>query len=155
MRRISSRMTFVNKRVFPVVYFGLLLAFMAVPLALSIVRNTASPPLAAFIVPAILIVGGYFLMRRLIFILVDEVWDNGNVLVIKNRGEQERIALSDIKTVSYSPFANPPRVTLSFLRSTAFGDEIIFNGPMRLMAFGGNPVLQDLIDRVDRARRKD
>jgi len=46
-------------------------------------------------------------------------------------------------------------VTLSFLRSTAFGDEIIFNGPMRLMAFGGNPVLQDLIDRVDRARRKD
>jgi hypothetical protein len=155
MRRISSRMTFVNKRVFPVVYFGLLLAFMAVPLALSIVRNTAPPPLAAFIVPAILIVSGYFLMRRLIFILVDEVWDNGNVLVIKNRGEQERIALSDIKTVSYSPFANPPRVTLSFLRSTAFGDEIIFNGPMRFMAFGGNPVLQDLIDRVDRARRKD
>ena len=90
MRRISSRMTFFNKRVFPVVYFGLLLAFMAVPLALSIVRNTASPPLAAFIVPAILIVGGYFLMRRLIFILVDEVWDDGNVLVIKNRGERER-----------------------------------------------------------------
>jgi len=154
MRRISSRMTFVNKRVFPTVYFGLLLAFMAVPLALSIVRHTAPPPLPAFIVPAILIVGGYFLMRRLIFILADEVWDDGNALLIKNRGGEERVALNDIKNVSYSPFANPPRVTLSLLRSTAFGDEIIFNGPMRFMAFGPNPVIQDLIDRVDRARRK-
>jgi hypothetical protein len=155
MRRISSKMTFVNKRVFPTVWFGLLVLFMTVPLALSIIRDTAPPPLAAFIVPAILIVGGYFLMRRLIFVLADEVWDDGNALLIKNRGGEERVALSDIKNVSYSPFANPPRVTLSFLRSTAFGDQIIFNGPMRFMAFGGNPVLQDLIDRVDRARRRD
>jgi hypothetical protein len=153
MRRISSRMTFVNKRVFPTVWFGLLV-FMTVPLALSIIRDTAPPPLLAFVVPAIMIVGGYFLMRRLIFILVDEVWDDGNALLIKNRGGEERVALSDIKNVSYSPFANPPRVTLSLLRSTAFGDEITFNGPMRFMAFGGSPVIQDLIDRVDRARRK-
>jgi hypothetical protein len=155
MRRISSRMTFVNKRVFPTVSFGLLALFIAVPLALSIIRNTAPPPLPALIVPAILIVGGYFLMKRLVFVLADEVWDDGNSLVIKKRGEQERVALSDIKTISYSPLANPPRVTLSFLRSTAFGNEITFNGPMRLIPIGGNPVIQDLIDRVDRARRKD
>jgi hypothetical protein len=154
MRRISSRMTFVNKRVFPTVYFGLLVAFMAVPLARSIIRDTAPPPLPAFIVPSIMIVGGYFLMRRLIFILADEVWDDGNGLVIKKSGGQERVALSDIKTISYSPFANPPRVRLSLLRPTAFGDEITFNGPMRFMAFGGSPVIQDLIDRVDRAKPK-
>jgi hypothetical protein len=154
MRRISSRMTFVNKRVFPTLWFGLLVLFMTVPLVLSIVRNTAPPPWPAFIVPAILIVGGYFLMRKLIFILADEVWDDGNALLIKNRGGVERVALSDIKTISYSPFANPPRVTLSLLRSTAFGDQITFNGPMRFMAFGGSPVIQDLIDRVDRARPK-
>ena len=154
MRRISSRMTFVNKRVFPVVYFGLLLAFMAVPLALSIVRNTAPPPLAAFIVPAILIVGGYFLMRRLIFILVDEVWDNGNVLVIKNRGEQERIALSDIKTVSYSPFANPPRVTLSLRRPSVFGDKVTFCAPIRFVPFSTSPIIDELIERIDSARQR-
>jgi hypothetical protein len=147
-------MTFVNKRVFPTVYFGLLVAFMAVPLARSIIRDTAPPPPPAFIVPTVMIVGGYFLMRRLIFILADEVWDDGNGLVIKKSGEQERVALSDIKTISYSPFANPPRVTLSLLRPTAFGDQITFNGPMRFMAFGGSPVIQDLIDRVDRARPK-
>jgi hypothetical protein len=152
MRRISSRMTFVNKRVFPTFWFGLVVLFVTVPLVLSVIRGTAPPPLAAFIVAALLIAGSCFLMKRLIFILADEVWDDGNALVIKKSGRRERVALSDIKTVSYSPLANPPRVTLSLLRPTAFGDEIIFNGPMRFSPLGACPVIQGLIDRVDRAR---
>ena len=52
--------------------------------------------------------------------LVDEVWDDGNALLVKNRGQEQRIALADIKNVNYSPFVNPPRVTLSLRRPTAF-----------------------------------
>jgi hypothetical protein len=152
MRRISSRMTFFNKRVFPVLWFGFLILFIAGPLVSSVVRNTAPPPLPFFIVPIIMIAAGYFLMKRLIFVLVDEVWEDGNSLLIKNRGEEERVALSDIKNVSYSPFMNPPRVTLSLRRSTAFGDEITFTAPVRFVPLAQSPVIQDLIDRVDHAR---
>ncbi len=153
MRRISSRMTFVNKRVFPTFWFGLVVLFVTVPLVLSFIRNTAPPPAIAFVVAALVIAGSYFLMKRLIFILADEVWDDGNALVIKKGGRRERVALSDIKAVSYSPLANPPRVTLSLLRATAFGDEIIFNGPMRFSPIGGIPAIQDLIERVNRIQR--
>jgi hypothetical protein len=152
MRRISSRMTFFNKRVFPVLWFGFLILFIAGPLVSSVVRNTAPPPLPLFIVPIIMIAAGYFLMKRLIFVLVDEVWEDGNSLLIKNRGEEERVALSDIKNVSYSPFMNPPRVTLSLRRSTAFGDEITFTAPVGFVSLAQSPVIQDLIDRVDHAR---
>jgi hypothetical protein len=152
MRRISSRMTFFDKRVFPVLWFGFLILFIAGPLVSSVVRNTAPPPLPFFIVPIIMIAAGYFLMKRLIFVLVDEVWEDGNSLLIKNRGEEERVALSDIKNVSYSPFMNPPRVTLSLRRSTAFGDEITFTAPVRFVPLAQSPVIQDLIDRVDHAR---
>jgi hypothetical protein len=147
-------MTFFNKRVFPVFWFGLLILFIGVPLVLSLARNTAPPPPPFFIVPAIMIAAGYFVMKRLVFVLVDEVWEDDSSLLIRNRGEEERVAFSDIKNVSYSPFVNPPRVTLSLRRSSVFGDDITFNAPIRLVPFSRSPVVLDLIDRVDRARRK-
>jgi len=97
---------------------------------------------------------GYFIMKKLVFDLVDEVWDDGDLLVIKNRGDQERIALSDIKNVSYSMMMNPPRVTLSLRRPTAFGDEITFGTPVRFVPFSTSPIIKDLIDRIDLARQK-
>jgi hypothetical protein len=153
MRRISSRMTFFYKRVFPAIWFGFLILFIAVPLVSSTSRNT-TPPLPFFIMPAIMIVVGYFIMKKLVFDLVDEVWDDGDSLLIKNRGEEQRVAFSDIKNVSYSPFINPPRVTLSLRRPTVFGDEITFNAPTRLVPFSTSPLIKDLIDRIDLVRRR-
>ena len=146
-------MTFFNKRVFPALWFGFLILFIAAPLVAGGSRN-ATPPLPFFIGPVVMIIFGYFIMKKLVFDLVDEVWDNGDSLVIKNRGEEQRVALSDIKNVSYSPFINPPRVTLSLRRSTVFGDEIAFNPPTRIVPFSRSPVINDLIDRIDLARQK-
>ena len=103
--------------------------------------------------PAIMAVFGVFLMKKLVFDLVDEVWDDGDSLVVKNGGQEQRIALSDIKNVSYSPFVNPPRVTLSLRRPTVFGDQISFGAPIRFVPFSNSPIIDDLIDRSDRARR--
>jgi hypothetical protein len=153
MRRISSRMTFFNKRIFPAISFGLLILFIAVPFVSSAGRNT-TPALPFFIGPVVMIIFGYFIMRKLVFDLVDEVWDDGDSLVIKNRGEQQRVALSEIKNVSYSPLINPPRVTLSLRRPTLFGDEVTFNAPTRFMPFSASPIIKELIDRIDLARRK-
>jgi hypothetical protein len=153
MRRISSRMTFFNKWVFPAIWFGFPIIFIAIALVSSAGPNTA-PPLPFFVGPAIMIAVGFFVMKKLVFDLVDEVWDDGGSLLIKNRGEEERVALSDIKNVSYSPLINPPRVTLSLRRPTVFGDEITFNAPMRFMPFSASPIIKELIDRIDLARRK-
>src|SRR6516225_2126549 len=56
--------------------------------------------------------------------LADEVLDAGNALVVRSGGQEERIALSDIKNVNYSPYMSPPQVTLSVRRHTAFGETI-------------------------------
>jgi hypothetical protein len=153
MRRISSRMTFFYKRVLPAIWFGFLILFIGVPLVSSTSRN-ATPPLPFFIMPTMMIVIGYFVMKKLVFDLVDEVWDHGDSLVIKNRGEEQRVDFSDIKNVSYSPFINPPRVTLSLRHPTVFGDEIAFNAPMRIVPFSTSPLIRDLIDRIDVVRRR-
>ncbi len=107
--------------------------------------------LGIVIVPIAMIGFGYFLMQKLVFDLVDEVWDEGAALVVKNRGQEQRIALSEIKNVNYSPFINPPRVTLSLRRPTVFGEQITFCAPVRLVPFSSSPVIADLIERIDRA----
>ena len=153
MRLVSSKMTFFNKHVFPAIWFGFLAVFIGIALFSGAGRNPASL-LPVLIAPAIMIVFGYVIMKKLVFDLADEVWDDGDSLVVKNSGQEQRIALSDIKNVSYSPFVNPPRVTLSLRRPTVFGDEITFSAPLRLVPFSKSPVITDLIERVDQARSK-
>jgi hypothetical protein len=153
MRRISSKMTFFNKRVFPAIWFGFLVVFVGIAFFASAQRNSA-PPVPFLLAPAIMAVIGFVIMKRLIFDLVDEVWEDGDSLIVKNRGEEQRIALSDIKNVSYSPYMNPPRVTLSLRRPTPFGDQITFAAPVRFIPFATSPLINDLIDRVDAARQR-
>jgi hypothetical protein len=146
MRRISSGWTFFYKRVFPLLWFGFLVVFVGIG-----VVNGQGP--FVVIVPIAMIGFGYFIMQKLVFDLVDEVSDDGDALVVKNRGQEQRIALADIKNVNYSPFISPPRVTLSLRRPTVFGDQITFCAPVRLLPFSPSPVIADLIERVDHARR--
>jgi hypothetical protein len=150
MQRISSRWTFFYKRVFPAGWFGGLVLFIGIPLFAS----HGSLPLPFLIIPVAMIGFGYFLMKKLVFDLVDEVWDDGDALVVKNGGRDERIALADVKNVNYSAFVNPPRVTLSLRQQTAFGDQVTFCAPVRWIPLTTSPVISALIDRIDQARRK-
>ena len=133
MRRISSRMTFFYKRVFPAFWFGFLILFVGI-FSLSVCAATTVRA-----IPFLVVVRhhdwfrGYFIMKKLVFDLVDEVWDDGDSLVVKNRGEEERIAFTDIKNVSYSPFMNPPRVTVSLRRRQQFRrtDHLLRAGALR------------------------
>ena len=158
MQRLSSRMTFFYKRVFPVIWFGFLALFMAVPLFRSEVRGSVSGSSLGFLlVPVAMAIFGYFLMRKLVFDLVDEVLDAGDALVIRNGDREERVALSDIINVSYAQLTNPPRVTLSLRNPTQFGDRVTFCAPVRLSplaAFSPNPIIDELIQRVDAARQR-
>ncbi len=105
-------------------------------------------------VPLAMITFGFLLMKKLVFDLVDEVWDDGDTLVVKNSGEEQRIALADIKNVNYSAMISPPRVVLSLRRPTIFGEAVAFCAPLRLVLFATSPIIDDLIERIDVARRK-
>ncbi len=153
MRRVSSQWTFFYKRVFPLIWFGFIIVFLIIALVLP-VRSGQSPPIQIVIVPIAMIGFGYFLLKKLVFDLVDEVWEDGDVLVVKNSGQEQRIALSDIKNVNYSVMTSPPRVVLSLRRPTVFGDRVAFCAPVRFVPFATSPVIDDLIERVDAARHK-
>jgi len=134
-------MTFFYKRIFPIIFFGFILLFIAFGLFGGL-RSGQSPPLPVLIAPMIVFAVVYFVMKKLVFDLVDEVLDAGDALIVRNGGQQERVALSDIMNVSYSPLVSPPRVTLSLRRPSTFGSEVTFCAPIRLMPLSPSPIHQ-------------
>ena len=155
MRRISSGMTFFYKRIFPIIWFGLLALFMAVPFVAPMIGASVSgSPMSFLVGPVIMMFVGYFAMKKLVLDLVDEVLDAGDALVIRNGHLEERVALSDIMNVGYSQFVNPPRVTLSLRNQSMFGDQVSFCAPVSLMpTFSRSPIIDELIKRIDAARK--
>ena len=116
-------------------------------------RNSDSrADIMLFVVPVFMAVIGYFIMKNLVFDLIDEVYDEGSSLLFKNNGKTLRVNLTDIKNVSYSVMVNPPRVTISLRHKTEFGDELSFSPPASLIPFKKNQDIKELIDRIDRAR---
>jgi hypothetical protein len=152
MRRISSGWTFFYKRVFPIIWFGGL-ALFGIPLFVA-PRSSQAAALPFLIMPIVMMGVGFVLMKILVFDLVDEVWEDGNTLLVKNRGQEQRIELADIKNVNYTVLTSPPRVTLSLRRPTVFGDRIVFCAPVRFIPFATSPIIDELIDRIDTARQK-
>jgi hypothetical protein len=152
MRRVSSRWTFFYKRVFPILWCGILILVVAVPLFKAGQSGNYPQVIPFLIVPTIMLLFGLSFMKKFVFDLVDEVWDDGDALLVRNRGQEERINLADIKNVSGSPLSSPPRITLSLRRPSVFGDRVTFCGPVRFIPFAANPVIDELIDRIDRAR---
>jgi hypothetical protein len=93
------------------VWFGFLVLFFLVTVAAK--SAGADIPLPLLFGPIAMAGFGYFLMKNLVFDLVDEVWDAGSELLVKNKGRQARIALAEVVNVSYSVMTNPQRVSQS------------------------------------------
>ena len=153
MPLMSSKMTFFYKRVFPVIWFG----FLAVFFLVALVKGSAADPISnlpSLIIPVVMAIIGYQIMKKMAFHLVDQVFDLGDALLVRNGGQEERIALADIKNVNFVPYMSPPQVTLSLRRPSVFGDTIVFCAPARLMPLSPSPTIEKLIDRIDAARRE-
>ena len=151
MTLISSRMTLFSKRVFPALWVGGLALFVATALTRTGARQVQPTFL---IMPVLMAVLGWFLMKKLVFDLVDEVWDDGAELVVKNKGQVDRIPLSNIMNVSYMNLSNPPRVTLTLRNPGLLGKEVTFSPPARWAPFARSPIVDQLIERIDAARSR-
>jgi hypothetical protein len=152
MKKLSSRGIFFYKRIFPAIWFGFIGLFLFTSLYADRNHSNGSADVMIFVVPVFMAVIGYFVMKNLVFDLIDEVYDEGSSLLFKNNGKMVRINLTDIKNVSYSVMVNPPRVTISVRHKTEFGDELSFSPPGSLIPFKKNKEITELIDRIDRAR---
>ena len=125
MQRISSRNTFFTKRVFPVIWFGFLVFMVAVPLTAKNAKGHL--PISFFLFPAFMAAVGYFILKKLVFDLADEVTDAGDALIVRFGSDQQRIPLSEISNISYAYMMNPPRVTLTLRTPSQFGKEVSFS----------------------------
>lgn len=151
MRRISSRMTFVNKRLFPFIWFGFS-AFFVVIATYSMVKK-GEFQVFFFIVPIVMTAFGYLIMKKLVLDLVDEAWDAGDAIIVKNKSEEVHIPLAEVMNISYSYVTNPPRVTLMLRHASRLGSEVTFMPPTSLIPFKKSPIVTELIKRVDAMRK--
>lgn len=154
MQKISSKKTFFYKRIFPALWFGIIGLMILAGVYSTLVEKKGPPPFV-LIPPIIMLVLGNYIFKKLCFDLVDEVFDGGSFLLVKNDNKKDQIQFSNIKNINYSVMTNPPRVTLSLREPSLFGNEISFSPPTRIQfnIFQKNPLIDDLIERVDKARR--
>ena len=152
LRRISSRNTFFLKRVFPMIWFGGIAFFVLVALRTGLGGHGID--VMVFVLPLFMAAIGVTVMKKLVWDLVDEVWDGGDYLLVRNGKEEDRIRLAEIMNVSYVTMQNPNRVTLSLRQPCRFGTEISFAAPSRFgLTFSKHPIIDELIQRIDQARR--
>ena len=151
MKKISSGQMLWVKKIFPLLWFG----FLALFLVMTLVSGAYRQAPVVLIAPLAMTVFGYFLMKHLVWDLADAVFDGGDFLLVQKGDREERVPLANIMNVSASVAMNPPRITLRLVRPGKFGGEIAFS-PVRtftLNPFAKNPVAEDLMLRVDQARR--
>ncbi|KRE98568.1 hypothetical protein ASG87_14320 [Frateuria sp. Soil773] len=152
MKKISYGGTFFFKVAFPCFWFVFLAVFMFVG-AFAHGRQSA-----IFVIePALMMALGFFLFRKLVWNLADEVSDGGSFLLVRKGPVKQRVPLANVMNVSMSQFTNPRRLTLRLRTPCAFGDEIAFIPRLplfRLNPFARNEVAEDLIRRVDAVRQE-
>jgi len=150
VERISSGMTVFYKRIFPVFWFGFLGVFVVVGLAAN--RHGDNSSSMFLIVPVVMAVFGFFLMKKLVWDLADEVLDGGDRLIVRMGSDEEQIPLANIINLDYQYMTSPPRVTLTLRTPCRFGDKVSFCPPLRFVPLARSPVIDGLIRRVDAAR---
>jgi hypothetical protein len=153
MRRLSARGTRFQKYVFPTIWFSGLAVLFCVCVYQTLVAGNQD---AAFGILVALFMGGagFWFFKMLLLDLVDEVWDGDTELVVRNRGREARIPLTEIINVNYERMSNPPRVTLLLRNASEFGHEISFVVPAQMFSSPARRLALELIGRIDALREQ-
>ena len=150
MKRLSSKWTVFYKKIFPIIWFGILI-FIGLG-AFGAGKKIDEP---GILIGALLFMAafGYLLMKHLVFDLADEVWGRGDNLLIKNKGIDVIVHLSNIINVNYAHYMNPPKVTLDLRTPCRLGKSISYSAHTSIIPFKKDPLVMELIEKIDTARR--
>jgi hypothetical protein len=146
MKKISSDKTRMHKVVFPLLMLGITALMMFILVGIMIRDREPGIPLIGFMLLAGVYV--YSEARKRFVGLADEVWDDGDELLVRNRGMETRIAISNIRKLKYGGFGNSHFVVLTLREPCRFGDRIRFVPPRKLLQFFKNPMIVDLARRI-------
>jgi hypothetical protein len=145
MRQLSSRWTWWHKTGFPLCWFGFLGIFTVV---WCVGVFSQQVPAASILVLPAMAVFGYIVIQLLVSSLVDEVLLDGDDVIVRNDGAEDRFPLSNVANVQCSIFVNPERITLTLKARCRFGEQIQFLPPPRWLRFGKHPLANELINRI-------
>ena len=149
MKKISTPYSF-SLKIFPIFFFG----FLALFFGLMLMNGAYEKNPQFLVIPAVMGVIGYIVMKTTLRDLADEVFDCGDFLLVRKRGEEDRVPLANIINVNFSMNARPARITLTLAKPSKFGPEISFALPPRvyLSPFPRSEIAEDLIARAQVAR---
>jgi hypothetical protein len=158
LRQVSANETSFLKRVFPVLWFGFsgfTLSITAV-IGLAMVGGVIEPDGWQLLpVPIFALIFGHFYFRYVVYDLADAVFDGGDSLVFRKENKEVRIPLDDIICVVFPVFGKPMRAELILRFDTLLGRKVAFlpKRPNTFNPFASNPIMADLIERIDRLQR--
>ena len=144
MRRISSLWIWWYKWILPTSWFAAL-GFGATSCVPAVIAGRF--PITGLLVPIGLTIFGYFVLRRLVFPLADEVWIDGRDLIVRRGGEEARFPIREIMSVESPRRVEPARVELTLREPCLFGSEIAFLPTVRWFDLGRHPVVDELLRR--------
>ena len=144
MQRLSSRLTFWLKFLFPLIWIG---GFATGTISLFVLN--VGPERWLFLVATV--IGATFLLCVCAPLKV--VWMGDGVLRVSNYFRSELIPLADVESVHDSSWLSIRRITLQFTRTTSFGHSILFMPAESWFGLGGtHPIAIRLRNEVAIAR---
>jgi hypothetical protein len=146
MKKISSGMTIWHRRVFPFLLFGFLALWTSFA-APAIIKSGDS--MFVLFIPVMLAIFGYFMMRWLVFPLADEVFLDGDTVLVRKDGTEARFPVRHIINVDSSMMTNPERITLTLREPCELGREIVFMPTYRFHFFSRHPIAEELIAKAN------
>lgn len=152
MRLISATWTGWHKQALPLMWFSVIGL-----ITLGLLAGVASgrTPAAALLAPVGFAVGGYAMMWWLrVFSLADEVWLDGDHIVVRDRGHEDRFPVSRIRSARASLMSNPEHIVLTLSEPCLFGNEVVFSPPHRWLRFDPHPLAEELNRRASEARAR-
>lgn len=152
-RRLSVGTLFF-KKVFPIFFLGS--AALTVLTAFWRAASDGVESALEYMPLAGVMVVIYVFFRLVSKELVDEVFDGGDSLIVRNNGIEERVLLSEIAQVRESIWRQgPPRVELLLRTPGALGRVIAFMPTSySLFPLSRSPVFHELTARVERAHQE-
>jgi hypothetical protein len=144
MRQISSKLTWYHKKGFPTLWF----TAVTLGFCFSLIDFVRGRDAGGFVLIPLALAAVYYLaLRSYVFPLMDEVWIDGDDLIVRNRGQEERLPIANVTDVKSFHRSRLKSIEIILAPPSRFGTSIRFAPPFRLFSFGTHPIAQELADR--------
>ena len=153
LKRISTPY-YASYKLLPIMGIG----FLAVVFVMLLMSGALTQAPLFLAMPCVMAGIFYAFWKTHLSDLMDEVYDEGDFLLLKKNGEEDRVPIADIVSVDFSTNydGSSPRITLTVRQPGKFGQMIAFAPPpeIHFSQPSNNAVADNLAARVQAARTR-